>query len=729
MLRKIRAFLRRTSIPQRIILGMVFLVLITVLLISLPAVGASWRQLEQQVWLRVQNSQSATQALYHAERTRLINITALIAKRPTLCALLQSGDEQSMRSYLANIQKDAEIDLLLVVDSRGNSYSAAQTNFPSANTLIADRELPFSDFISLNDPPNVPPRLLIVAADKVRPPDTCHLEVDSWLIVAREINREFMRTLAANTGMAQSIIIGKRRVAVSLNEMLSWPLDLDATERVIRTQTTCCTFASAEGEDYYVGLAPLIDANGHVVAVSETALSGREIRRRVIYIVALLIGIGMTVALVGSILAMILTRLITRPLFSLAEAAKRIDSGDLETPIFYDYGVPEIDQLARQLDRARRDLRQTLQITQREMKHMERLLSAVREGVIAIDENERITYFSPDAESILGYRALDVLQRHYMQVFRPAPGEAFTLRELLQTPQSATSPQHIMILDAHDQPVTLAVLVSWLNNQSATGYPRERVVVLRDVSEEEAVNRLRCNFLANVAHEFRTPLSGIIATTEMLVENSANLTTDELTDLANMIRLSISHMQMLVDNLLESAAMDAGCFRLRPRPIRLQDALDNAATLVAPLLKRRAQELHVNSSDETLTLWADPERLAQVIVNLLMNASKFGPTGSPITVSVEPGFNSVTLAVLDCGPGLPAERYSELFNRFVTGDQPSGAQYGIGLGLSVVKAIVEAHGGQVGAENRAEGGARVWFTLPLKPQDEHGADHDQNPRC
>lgn len=129
-MRKIRAFLRRTSIPQRIILGMVFLVLITVLLISLPAVGASWRQLEQQVWLRVQNSQSATQALYHAERTRLINITALIAKRPTLCALLQSGDEQSMRSYLANIQKDAEIDLLLVVDSRGNSYSAAQTNFP-----------------------------------------------------------------------------------------------------------------------------------------------------------------------------------------------------------------------------------------------------------------------------------------------------------------------------------------------------------------------------------------------------------------------------------------------------------------------------------------------------------------------------------------------------------------------------------------------------------------------
>lgn len=714
-MRTVLAFLRRASISQRVILGMVLLVLMTAFFISLPAVGASWHQLEQQVWLRVQNSQSSTLALYNAERARLLNITAMIAKRPTLCTLLQAGNDQSIKSYLADIQKDAEIDLLIVSDARGKSYSATDTNLPFANTLIADNELPFSDFISLKDPLQNTPRLLIIAADKVRPPETCNLKVDSWLIVAREINKEFMKTLASNTGMAQSIIISEQRVAVSLNEMLNWPLDLDATERVIRTQTTCCTFASLHDEDYYVGLAPLINTHGQVVAISEVALAGREIRRRVINIIILLIGIGIAVALLGSLIVFMLTRLITRPLFSLAEAAKRIDAGDLETPIFYDYGVPEIDQLARQLDRARRNFRQTLQITQREMKHMERLLSAVREGVIAIDESERITYFSPDAESILGYRAPEVLNKHYMQVFRPASGDDFTLRELLQTPQAGTSPQHIMILDAQDHPVTLSVLVSWLNNQSATGYPRERVVVLRDVSEEEAINQLRCNFLANVAHEFRTPLSGIIATTEMLVENSANLTTDELTDLANMIRQSISHMQTLVDNLLESAAMDAGCFRLRPRPILLQDAIENAAALMAPLLKRRDQSLIRSSSEETVTLWADLERLVQVIVNLLMNASKFSPIGSPITLSVEPGRDSVLLTVSDCGPGLPAERYAELFNRFVTGDQPGGTQYGIGLGLSVVKAIVEAHGGEVGAANRPEGGAQVWFTLPLKP--------------
>jgi two-component system sensor histidine kinase KdpD len=87
--------------------------------------------------------------------------------------------------------------------------------------------------------------------------------------------------------------------------------------------------------------------------------------------------------------------------------------------------------------------------------------------------------------------------------------------------------------------------------------------------------------------------------------------------------------------------------------------------------------------------------------------------GTSIALSVKQGYDALTVAVLDSGPGLPTGRYADLFRRFVTGDQARGAQYGIGLGLSVVKAIVEAHGGQVGAENRPEGGAKVWFTLPL----------------
>jgi signal transduction histidine kinase len=692
---------------------MVLVVIVTVIVGGLPAIGAIWLQLEQQIWLRVQDAQTATQVFYDTERVRLGDLAARIAEHQTLCALLQRRDMPALTAYLGNLQQDTNVDALLLVTSGQQTAGDSLIDLPSPETLLAGRELPFADFIALDDPP----RLLVVAAAEIRPVEECGVEMAGRVIVARELNADFVQTLAQHTGVAQSVIVGERRVASSLSTMPDWPIDLDATRRVVLTRTACCTFGAAGGEEYYLGLAPLIDSQGRVVAVSEVALPGGAIRRDALSTIALLFGIGLVVALVGSTLAIVLTHRITRPLLSLAEAAKRMDAGDLESPIVSNSGQSEIDQLASQLDRARRHLRQTLQITQREMKHIERLLGAIPEGVVALDETGRVTYFSPDAERILGYRPADMLHAHYTQVFRPAPGEILTLRDVLQSPPGELPAQRLTVLDAHDRPIMLAVSTSWLSGDGTLDRQRERVLALRDVSEEEAVDRLRCNFLANVAHEFRTPLSGVVATTELLEEEGAGLTSAELAELVNTIRLSMLHLQALVDNLLESAAMEAGCFRLRPRLIHVEDTIHIVIAMMAPLLNRRDQELLVDIPEGLPTPLADPDRLAQVLVNLLANASKFGPMGMPITLSVKSEHDSLSFVVQDSGPGLPAGRFADLFNRFVTGDQPRGAQYGVGLGLSVVKAIVEAHGGQVGAENRAEGGARVWFTLPLKSQD------------
>jgi signal transduction histidine kinase len=143
-----------------------------------------------------------------------------------------------------------------------------------------------------------------------------------------------------------------------------------------------------------------------------------------------------------------------------------------------------------------------------------------------------------------------------------------------------------------------------------------------------------------------------------------------------------------------------------------------AANLMAPLLKRRGQGLVLNVPDEIPTLWADANRLTQVLVNLLSNASKFSPMSGKIELNITQDDEWITVAVVDCGPGLPTDRFADLFMRFVTANQSHDTQYGIGLGLSVVKSIVEMHGGQVGAENLPKGGARVWFTIPIHPPEE-----------
>jgi signal transduction histidine kinase len=244
------------------------------------------------------------------------------------------------------------------------------------------------------------------------------------------------------------------------------------------------------------------------------------------------------------------------------------------------------------------------------------------------------------------------------------------------------------------------------------------VLVIRDVTEEEAVNRLRYNFLANVAHEFRTPLSGIAATTELLVDEVNDLTPDEIKELMEPIRLSTLHLQTLVENLLESTTIEAGCFQIHRRPVNLEDVVKEAADLMFPLLKRRNQHLAYTGPVVLPTVWADANRLIQVLVNLLSNASKFSPMGGRIELNIVQDPDWMTIAVLDSGPGLPTERFADLFKRFVTANQPHDTQYGIGLGLSVVKSIVEMHGGQVGAENLPKGGAKVWFTIPIRPKEE-----------
>jgi NtrC-family two-component system sensor histidine kinase KinB len=463
---------------------------------------------------------------------------------------------------------------------------------------------------------------------------------------------------------------------------------------------------------------PLHDIQGNVVALSEVALPGNAIRQGMINTLLISVAFSIVVMLAGSFMVARQARSITNPLLRLSKTADQFSQGNLDVSPPLESGIPEINQLSRHFELARRQLRYILSVTQSEMKHAERLLSLVPKGVIALDENERITYFNPDAEEILGYKSWDVEHLHYTHIFPPAQGETVTVGDLLKKPADGPITQRLNVLDAHGKPLLLYVAISPIDLHPPTGYRAERVIVIRDVTEEEAVNRLRYNFLANVAHEFRTPLSGIAATTELLVENGPDLTLDELNGLLETIRLSTLHLQTLVGNLLESTTIEAGCFQVHRRPINLRDVVYEAIRLMSPLLNRRDQQLETIITEDIPTLWADANRLTQVLLNLLSNASKFSPMGGKIELKITQDSEWVKIAILDSGPGLPMERFADLFKRFVTANQSHDTQYGIGLGLSVVKSIVEMHGGQVGAENLPLGGAKVWFTIPLNPPEE-----------
>lgn len=343
----------------------------------------------------------------------------------------------------------------------------------------------------------------------------------------------------------------------------------------------------------------------------------------------------------------------------------------------------------------------------REPNGLEALIQSIPAGIITIDAGGKILSFNRSAERITGWPAPEALGASIDDVLRLARGR------LLEQVRDITPAMPVSAVHGDGQGITLSIASAPM--ESPDGEPPRTVLMIRDVTSEDAAQRLRSYFLANISHEFRTPLSALKASVELLLEGLNTFTLDETMQLARSIHFSVTSLQTLVDNLLESVSIEAGRFKIRRRLSDLAALVDEAATLMKPLLERRNQALVTHIPDRLPRVNIDPVRVTQVLVNLLSNASKYGPTDEPIELDIETQTEDLMkVSVSDRGSGIPAEDKHNLFHRFVRLDDRDNTQYGVGLGLAVVKTIVESHGGTVGVDERPGGGSIFWFTVPLE---------------
>lgn len=231
----------------------------------------------------------------------------------------------------------------------------------------------------------------------------------------------------------------------------------------------------------------------------------------------------------------------------------------------------------------------------------------------------------------------------------------------------------------------------------------------------QEADRLRRELLANVSHELRTPLGTILTES---TDHSTALTVVEAERRLATVAAEARRLEALVNDMLDMARIEGGALDLDLEPLRLDDAIAAATERLHHVSPDRAVESDQPAADvDVLADWA---RLGQVLDNLLANADRFAPAGTPITVKVskeESGL--VTIRVIDRGPGVAPEVRGRVFERFVRGD-PKDDQLqsaGTGLGLAIVKGLVEAHAGSVALdESSDDGGATFRFTLPLAPE-------------
>jgi PAS domain S-box-containing protein len=674
------------SLSTQMILSFVALVFLTATTAGVPAVWLVRDRFVRQAWTQVEHGSLATQALYRARQSELAGLAMLTAQRPTLRELLLDEQQDAVSVYLQGLQEGSGLDLILVCGPDDRLIGWTGSAIPELCTQPRDAGL----YVASNGASAQP---WMFAA---HPVDGAAVDRPALVVVALALDDEFVTQMQTQTGLEHTLLVADRPVVTSLVGRR----DLPPAQGDDGNQTSF----RLDGRAYYALRFPL---DGSPVQ-AEVALEVSDVALTQQRLAWTLVGSFLGVAVVASLLGTWLARRIGSPLAKLAGAAKGMSSGDLETPLDIEARVREVSLVAQALEGARSDLKRSLTELRQEKAWTEHLLAAIVEGIVTLDRKGHITFFSHGAERITGWKHDQLVGRNCDQVFVPAESDE-PFSKLIPPPGQRRK----IPVELQDGRIAILAVTG------ARLFPPERgdarvALVFRDISEEEAVHRLLGHFLANVAHEFRTPLSALAASVELLVDQAPDLTAAELEELLTSLHLGVLGLQTLIDNLLESASIETGHFRVHPRPSNLSDIIAEAIAMMQPILDKHGQSLVVELPAAIPVVQADPRRTVQVLINLLSNASKYGPDDAEIEIWATIRGSWVRVAVADAGPGIPPAYRQDLFRRFVHPESDNGkAQVGVGLGLSVVKAIVEAHGGKVGIEGRPGGGSVFWFTQPI----------------
>jgi len=333
------------------------------------------------------------------------------------------------------------------------------------------------------------------------------------------------------------------------------------------------------------------------------------------------------------------------------------------------------------------------------------ILESMAEGVIALDANGRILLANPAAEALLGLSAREAAGRSLLEAVRAPDVQEFVRLALQERTRLA---RDLKLFQPQEQSLRIHAVPC---AERASPGP-SLILVVQDISKESRYEQLRREFVANVSHELKSPLTSIRGLTETLLggaleDPASNRRFVQLID-EDTVRLA-----RLIDDLLALSQIESQAVPLKIQPVSLRPLVDAVVESLRPQIQQSRLTVALELSND-FKVRADPDRLRQVMANLLDNAVKYNQAGGAITVSAARQDGWATISVSDTGIGIPERDLPRIFERFYRVDKARSRELGgTGLGLSIVKHIVEAHGGAVSVDSRASHGSTFSFTLPL----------------
>ena len=400
--------------------------------------------------------------------------------------------------------------------------------------------------------------------------------------------------------------------------------------------------------------------------------------------------------------SLLISRAISRRIRELKQFSGRVAGGDFR-PLEIPPGGDELDDLARALNHTAAQLDGTIRVLTDERNRSAAILRSMIEGVAVISAQERVLFSNRAFSQILGLESIVVEGRPLVEVVRQSDLLAVIKRALANHEEISSE-----IVVGTVRPRSFAVTASPVRAEGPTG----AVLVLHEISELRRLERVRQDFVANISHEFRTPLTAIQGFAETLLGGALDDTANRRR-FVEIIRNHATRLARLTEDLLELSRIEAGQMELEFRPVRVEYLIESCLETARLKAAQRDLIVEVSIPDGLPSIRGDANRLQEVLQNLLDNAVQYTPENGRIEVQASQVGDAVVLTVADTGIGIPQAEQGRIFERFYRVDAARSREAGgTGLGLSIARHIVDAHGGKLWVESAVGEGSRFHFSIP-----------------
>ncbi len=353
------------------------------------------------------------------------------------------------------------------------------------------------------------------------------------------------------------------------------------------------------------------------------------------------------------------------------------------------------------------------QLLRRQKHNIEAILHSIRDTVIVTDAFDRLVLANAAAEKLFGFK----LQKDAMPAVDEIIGDQEFVRLVVKSRRSKTPHvRHEVTFEKDSQARIFDCIISCVKDEE--GVVSGVIAVLHDVTREKEISQMKNDFVSHVSHELKTPLASINAYAEMLVDGEAG-DQETVTEFCTIIQNQAQRLNRLIEDILNISRIESGLTKVEKHPLSLAILTADAVKMIESYAQEKSITVNTQAPiiyDQAL---ADKDMITQVIINLLSNAVKYTPAGGKVDINVEvdQAQDVVRVTVADTGVGIPPEDVEHVFDKFFRVEANKKQAKGTGLGLNLVKQIVEkVHDGTVFVSSIQGQGSAFGFTLPLAAQ-------------